>query len=220
MAAQERPDVPGPGTPTDEDLALQARDGSRDSTTVLLGRCDDALDRLVRWWSRRRGLRREELEEVRQEVRLGFLLAVKAYAGDWGGGPGRACFRALLNRVVRNHLENWFRQRRRAESHQDRSVDWASELDGRALNPAREVFGLPPHDRRSTDPVGRALWEEFRARLTERLRRLDATQRWLWEQVRWDGRSLRELAAERGLSYDKAKRSLRRVVNLLHQALQ
>jgi RNA polymerase sigma factor (sigma-70 family) len=218
MATKERPNVPGPGTPTDEDLALQAQGGSRGSTAVLLQRYDAALDRLANWWSKRHGLRRAEWAEARQEARLAFLLAVKVYVSDGGRGPGRACFRALLNSVVRKHLENWDRRRRRAESHHDRSVDWAAELDHHALHPAREVFGLPPSDPGTADPVGHTLWQELRDRLTAGLGRLDATQRWLVEQA-GDGRSLRELAGERGLSYGKAKRLLRRAVALLQKVV-
>jgi hypothetical protein len=200
-------------------LALQAQGGSRDAMTVLLERCRASLDRLVRSWSRTRGLRREELEDVRQEAGVAFLLAVKAYDPNQAGGRGQAYFGPLLNQVVRNHLENWDRRRRRAESHLERFADWAAECDRRALSPAREVFGLPPPDTRTGDPVGRTLWHEFWARLAVGLWRLDALQRWVFEQVQ-DSRSLHDLTGERGLSYDRAKRMLRRASALLRVAVR
>src|SRR5262245_31846504 len=125
MAPRETLCGPGSGNPTDEDLARQARGGSRDSATALLERCRALMQYLIGEWFRRSGLRAEEWEEVRQEAWLGFLRAVRAYEDDGQGGRASACFRTFMNHVVWRHLSDWDRQRRRTELRYDRSADWA-----------------------------------------------------------------------------------------------
>jgi RNA polymerase sigma factor (sigma-70 family) len=218
MDRPERPAVPGPGVPTDEELVRQARGGSRDSNAALLDRWSDSLNRFAGWWARKQGLRAEEVKEVRQEAMLGFFLAVANYAEDRGKGSGPACFRAFMNRVVRNHLNNWDRQRRRAESRCDRSVDWAEELERRAAQAPKQTVGAAPPDTRTADPVDVILWLEIRVRLAAAVESLDARYRWLWDRLA-AGRSLHDIADESGLSYDRVKRMCRRMVAQLRKAL-
>jgi RNA polymerase sigma factor (sigma-70 family) len=161
---------------------------------------------LIGEWFRRSGLRVEEWEEVRQEAWLGFLRAVMAFADDRQGSRGPACFRTFMDHVVWKHLSDWDRQRRRTDLRYDRSADWTAVLD----RSARNTPG---------DPAEFALRQEFRARLTAELKRLGTTQRWLVEQ-KADGRSLRDLAGERCLSYHKAKRLFRQGVGVLRQAVR
>jgi RNA polymerase sigma factor (sigma-70 family) len=218
MTPTEGPGAPGPGTPTDEELARQARGGSHDAATALLERCEALIRYLIGYWFRRGVLQPEELEEVRQEAQHGFLLAVTAYAVDRDGGPGGARFRTFMYRVVWNHLDKWERRRRRAESYYDRSVDWAAKIDGRALRTFGDTLRLTAPDHRAGDPADFAMWQETCARLTAAFQRLDPTQRWLLDQRTTD-RSLRELADESGLSYDRVKRLIRRAMAFLREAL-
>jgi hypothetical protein len=210
--------MPGPSTPTDEELARRSYGGSLESITALLERYHAALDRLVYWWSSGRGLRPEELEDGLQEARVGFLLAVTAFGEDRGRCPRRARFRTLLNQVVRNRLNKWDRGRQRAESHYDRSADWATELEHRAGNPPWEAAGLPLPDPESQDPADLAQWQEFWARLRAGVERLDSTGRCLWERLQ-EGRSLHEFAGEQDLFYDRAKRLRRQVLARLREAV-
>jgi hypothetical protein len=219
MAPTEDPCVQGPGTPTDEELVREAKSGSRASQAALLDRCQDALARLVNWWSDRRGLWPEEMEEAWQEAWVGFLRAVNDYTEQRRKGRGPACFRTFMNQVVRDHLEKWGRWRSRAESHYDRSVDLAPELDRRALHAPKDPVGTSPPDTRAADPVEAAVWHEVCARLTAGVGGLDARLRWLWER-RAAGRSLHEVAAEGDLSYDQAKRMCRKMVAVLQQAVR
>jgi RNA polymerase sigma factor (sigma-70 family) len=206
-------------TPTDEELARQARGGNRDAAMALLERCEDLIRYLIGYWFRRGGLRAEELEEVRQEAQHGFLLAVTAYLVDREGGPGGARFRTFMYRVVWNHLDKWERRRRRAESCYDRSVDWAAKIDGRALRAFGDAFCLTAPDPWVGDPAYFAQWQETCARLRGAFQRLDPTQRWLLDQ-RANGRSLRDLADESGLSYDRVKRLNCRAMAFLREALR
>jgi RNA polymerase sigma factor (sigma-70 family) len=219
MTQPDNTRTPGPGAPTDEELIRKAQGGDLASTAALLECCRAPLRALVLWWAGRRGLRAEELAELRQEAAVGFLLAVAAYDGERRSASGPASFRTFLNQVVRAHLVNWDRQRRRAERHYDRSADWTAEMDLSALQASGDSFDPVTPDRRAADPADLALWQESWARLTAALRGLDTTQRWVVEQVA-EGRSLHDLADERGLSYDRAKRLRRLVVAVLREAVR
>jgi hypothetical protein len=177
------------------------------------------MQSLMGEWFRRHDLRAEEWEEVRQEAWLGFLRAVNAYADGRQKGRGPARFRTFMNLVVWSHLSTWDRQRRRAELHYDRSADWVTVLDRSARRTPGDLSGLLASHPRADDPADLAVRQEFRAQLTAEVERLGSTQRWFLEQ-RVGGRSLRDLAKERGLSYDQAKRFFRQVVGLLRQAIR
>jgi hypothetical protein len=110
-----------------------------------------------------------------------------------------------MRRVVRAHLSNWLRRRRRADVRVDHGADLSAALDLLTACSARGGDAWEEPDSRAGDPSQVAAWREFRAGLATSLQSLDADCDWLWGQLAL-GRSLRELAWERGLSYDGVKR--------------
>jgi RNA polymerase sigma factor (sigma-70 family) len=218
MATLDTPRVPETSKASEKELVRQAQGGSRASAAALRERCRGALDGVVCWWSRERELRAEEREEMWQEAEVGFFRAVAGYGKGRRKRSKPSGFRTFMNLVVRDHLDKWSRDRQRAECHYDWSADWEVVLERRALQRHRDRFDLAAPGPRAEDPVSSALRQESLARLTEGVRRLDARQRLLCERIR-AGRSLREAAAELGLSYYKAKRSFRRAKALLRHVV-
>jgi transposase len=167
---------------------------------------------------RKGGLRPEELEDLRQEARLGFAMAAADYTDEPEGGREQARFRTFLYRLVWSRLNNWEWQRRREEGPYDRSADWAEVLNREALRTPGDTLGLPAGRPRAEDPVRSALWQELVGRIMEEVQRQDPRLRRLLELL-WEGRSLREAAGELALSYGKAKRMFRKLKAVLRDVI-
>jgi RNA polymerase sigma factor (sigma-70 family) len=200
--------------PTDEELVLLAQQAGSSSQAILalFYRYEAAIHRLV---ALRVGDVHQhciEAEDAAQEATLAVLQGVTCFHA-LSERSGDGLVRAFLLRIVRNRLATWARGLRRAERRLDRSKNAGQELEGRAAQVENEL--RPP---RAGDPAAQIAWDDCRGRLEDALRCLSVEQRWLWDGLA-NGRRLRALAVEKGISYDRAKRERRRLLDLLREAV-
>lgn len=211
----------GDASPSDESLIDAAGGGLQagGATQTLWERYHRPLDRFVGWWARCRGLQRLDRDEARQEAALAFLRAVTSYRAGPRPDQLPASFRTFLLKVVRGHLGRWLWQYRRPDRLLTRALTGENTLLARVAG-ASERGGIvfASDNSGKGDPIASASHQEDRERLAGVLAGLASEDRWLWEQLT-TGRTLKALAAERGVHPDRLRRRKQRLLRFLAKAL-
>jgi RNA polymerase sigma factor (sigma-70 family) len=185
----------------DEALIVLAKEceyaPARDELIVRYG---NHSRRLIDWMAYRYRLSDADTEDARQNAVFWFVEAITKYDTNQIGKRQGCSFRSFIHRVVMARFKDFAKHLRRVECHYDRNSGCGSD-DSSAVD----------IDRKGTDPATLAEAQESASRLQAALASLrpDAGQLW---QLLADGQSLRQVAAELGLSYDAAKRRRRKLI--------
>jgi RNA polymerase sigma factor (sigma-70 family) len=167
------------------------------------------MSQLIAWKARFPWLA-ADLPDAQQNAVFAILEAIAGYHTLEVAKPRGCRFRTFLGRVVLARFGDFVRKLRRLQ----RPCCGLHEA-GEALAAGQ---GRRPGCRTS-DPVEALARREARARLQHALERLDEALRGLWRELA-DGKRLRQIARERGVSYDRLKRQRRRLLARLAAQLR
>ena len=182
-------------------LAAECEYGpARDELIVRYGA---QANRLVGWLAHCQGFSRSDNEDAQQNAVFWMVEAIKKYDTRQIGKPNGCSFRSFVHRVLIARFKDFAKHLRRVEHHYDRTASCGSEEilacddDGDLKNPATIV--------EARDSINR---------LHETLTCLDSESGRMW-QLLAEGNSLRQIAAQIGVSYDSAKRRRRKLIDEL-----
>lgn len=192
----------------DEALVVLAEEcGYAPARDELIIRYRPHADRLTAWLAQSHGLSRSDIEDARQNAVFWAVEAIEKYDTRQIGKPGGCSFRSFICRVMIARFKDFAKHLHRVEARYDRSARSGQE-DEPAVEP----------DRQLDDPAALAENHESLTRLRETLARLDSQSGRFW-QLLAEGRSLRDIAVELGMSYDAAKRRRRKLIEHLRLRL-
>lgn len=172
----------------------------------LLLRYESQRERLISWLARTTSFSSADVEDARQNSVFWTVEAISKYDTEQISKDQGCSFYSFLNRVLVCRFKDYSKHVHRRERHIDRSAGFAAE--GEAIDRTPGV----------TDPALLAESHESVSRLHAAVAQLDAESCCIWEMLT-EGSSLREIAAELGLSYDAVKRRRRRLIDHLRQEL-
>jgi RNA polymerase sigma factor (sigma-70 family) len=185
----------------DEALIVLAKEceyaPARDELIVRYG---NQTRRLIDWMAYRYRLSNADAEDARQNAVFWFVEAITKYDTNQIGKRQGCSFRSFIHRVVMARFKDFAKHLRRVECHYDRNTRCGND-DSSAVD----------IDRRGSDPATLAEAHESASRLQATLSSLDSPSGRLW-QLLADGNSLRQIAADLGVSYDAAKRRRRKLI--------
>jgi len=194
----------------DEALVILAQECAfRPATDELVRRYFDPMSQLIARKARCPWLA-ADLPDAQQNAVFAMLEAIAGYHTLEAAKPRGCRFRAFLGRVVLARFGDFVRQLRRVQRHCCRLEEAGERLAA--------CQGRCPGCRTS-DPVEALARREARARLHQALEGLDEALRRLWRELA-DGKSLRQIAREQGVSYDRLKRQRRRLLARLAAQLR
>ena len=194
----------------DEALVILAQECAfRPATDELVLRYYEKMSQLIARKANRLGLA-ADLPDAQQNAVFAMLEAIAGYHTLEVAKPRGCRFRTYLGRVVLARFGDFVRKLRRLQ----RPCCPLHEA-GEGLAAGR---GRCPGSRTS-DPVEALARREAMARLHQALEGLDEALRGLWRELA-DGKRLRQIARERGVSYDRLKRQRRRLLARLAAQLR
>ncbi len=198
---------PDDGRIADGDLIRRGREEhSREALALLAGRHLPRLRRIVAGWAWAAKLRGADIEEAQEVADLALYPAVEDFEAEHN-----CAFQTFLAWKAWGLFLNFVRGRRRLGQHYEQSARAACLVGcGAGAYPAAGTRG--------GDPVAEVEQQELLDIVAEVLEEQEERARRLWEG-RMEGRSLRELAPELGLSDDQAKRRYRKVQAALRERL-
>lgn len=183
----------------DEPLVVLAQEcGYQPAKTELLLRHRERCGRLIGQLARRRGLRPADVEDALQDAVFGVLKAIARYDTRQLGRQKGCSFRAFLSRVVGDRFKDFVRHLWRS---QRRCVFCPDVPDDGAW---------ADHPARDGDPARTLERAELAAALREWTGHLGDRDRDLVHGL-LAGLRLRAAASQVGISYDRAKRSWRKL---------
>ena len=185
----------------DEALVVLAKEcefgPARDELIVRYGA---QTNRLIGWLAYRYQLTDSDADDARQNAVFWIIEALTKYDTNQIGKAGGCSFRSFIHRVIIARFKDFAKHLRRVECHYDRTArcggDEASAVD---------------IDRKLNDPATIAEAHESMNRFQATITGLDSESGRLWRLLA-DGNSLRQIAAELGISYDSAKRRRRKLI--------
>jgi RNA polymerase sigma factor (sigma-70 family) len=151
-----------------------------------------------------------DLQDAQQNGVFAILEAIAGYNTLEVAKPRGCSFRTYVRLVVTARFWDFVKHVRRVERHYRR-------LEEAGDGPA-DGKGQCPGSRRS-DPVEALARQEAVARLHRVLDRLNDTMRRLWQELA-NGKKLRQIAQEQGVSYDRVKRQRQRLLAQLTAQLR
>ena len=169
----------------------------------LLVRYGGQADRVIGWLAYPQGFTRSDIEDARQNAVFWIVEAVKKYDTNQIGKPKGCSFRSFVYRVLIARFKDYAKHLRRVEHHYDRTACCGEEEAS-----ASDV------DCRPEDPATIVEIRESMNHLHETLARLDSESGRMWRLLA-EGKSLRQIAADLGVSYDSAKRRRRKLIEQL-----
>ncbi len=181
------------------------RAGGADADRLLAQALALANER-VRHWARRQRLQPADVDDAREGAAVAVLKAMRAYDPAQVRGPAESSLRALVGRVVSCSLSDFLRARRRLARHYDPSADVVRLLEGEA--PGRGE--ARPVVRPSDDPARLAEWHEQETAVAVAVGSLPAEYRQVYD-LRLSGKSLREMAAQLGVTVKVVRGRLEKV---------
>ena len=186
----------------DEALVILAQECAfRPATDEVLRRYYEPMSQLIAWKARFPWLA-ADLPDAQQNAVFAMLEAIASYHTLEVAKPRGCRFRTFLGMVVLARFGDFVRQLRRLQ----RPCCGLHEAGER---PAACQGWCPGC--REGDPVEALARREARARLHQALEGLDEALRRLWRELA-DGKRLRQIAREQGVSYDRVKRQRRRLL--------
>jgi len=194
----------------DEALVILAQECAfRPATDELVRRYYEPMSQLIARKANRLGLA-ADLPDAQQNAVFAMLEAIAGYHTLEAAKPRGCRFRTFLGMVVLARFGDFVRQLRRLRRHYGRLHEAGEKLAA--------CRGRCPGSR-GGDPVeALARWEAM-ARLQHALEGLDEALRGLWRELA-DGKRLRQIAREQGVSYDRVKRQRRRLLAQLAAQLR
>ena len=194
----------------DEALVILAQECAfRPATDEVLRRYYEPMSQLIAWKARFPWLA-ADLPDAQQNAVFAMLEAIAGYHTLEAAKPRGCRFRTYLGRVVLARFGDFVRKLRRLQRP-------CCGLHEAGETPAA-CQGRCPGCRKG-DPVEVLARREARARLHQALEGLDEALRRLWRELA-DGKSLRQIAREQGVSYDRLKRQRRRLLARLAAQLR
>ena len=194
----------------DEALVILAQECAfRPATDEVLRRYYEPMSQLIAWKARFPWLA-ADLPDAQQNAVFAILEAIAGYHTLVAAKPRGCRFRTYLGRVVLARFGDFVRKLRRLQRP-------CCGLHEAGETPAA-CQGRCPGCRKG-DPVEVLARREARARLHQALEGLDEALRRLWRELA-DGKSLRQIAREQGVSYDRLKRQRRRLLARLAAQLR
>ena len=194
----------------DEALVILAQECAfRPATDELVRRYYERMRQLIAWKGRGLGLS-ADLPDAQQNAVFAMLEAIAGYHTLEAAKPRGCRFRAFLGRVVLARFGDFVRKLRRLQRP-------CCGLHEAGETPAA-CQGRCPGCRKG-DPVEVLARREARARLHQALEGLDEALRRLWRELA-DGKRLKQIAREQGVSYDRLKRQRRRLLARLAAQLR
>ncbi len=169
----------------------------------LILRYGSQTERLIGWLGHSHGISHTDVEDARQNAVFWVVEAIKKYDTNQIGKPRGCSFRSFVYRVLVARFKDYAKHLRRVEHHYDRTARcgedeaFASDIDCSLKNPATIVEN-----------------RESMSRLHETLKDLDSESGRIWRLLA-EGESLRQIAAQLGVSYDSAKRRRRKLIEHL-----
>jgi RNA polymerase sigma factor (sigma-70 family) len=185
----------------DEALVVLAQEcefgPARDELIVRYG---TQTHRHIGWLAFRYQLNDSDAEDARQNAVFWIIEAAAKYDTSQIGKAHGCSFRTFIHRVIMARFKDFAKHLRRVECHYDRTARCGGE-EASAVD----------IDRKLNDPAALAESQEAMNRFQETITRLDAESARLWRLLA-SGFSLRQIAAELGISYDSAKRRRRKLI--------
>jgi RNA polymerase sigma factor (sigma-70 family) len=194
----------------DEALVILAQECAfRPATDELVRRYYERMSPLIARKARCPWLA-ADLPDAQQNAVFAMLEAIAGYHTLEVAKPRGCRFRTFLSRVVLARFGDFVRKLRRLRRHYGRLHEAGEGLAaGRGRCPGS----------REGDPVEVLARREAMARLHQALEGLDEALRGLWRELA-DGKRLRQIAREQGVSYDRVKRQRRRLLARLAAQLR
>jgi RNA polymerase sigma factor (sigma-70 family) len=194
----------------DEALVILAQECAfRPATDELVRRYFERMSQLIARKARGLGLA-SDLPDAQQNAVFAMLEAIASYHTLEVAKPRGCRFRTFLGMVVLARFGDFVRQLRRLQ----RPCCGLHEAGER---PA-VCQGWCPGSREG-DPVEALARREAMARLHQALEDLDEALRGLWQELA-DGKRMRQIAREQGVSYERLKRQRRRLLARLAALLR
>jgi RNA polymerase sigma factor (sigma-70 family) len=166
----------------------------------ILLRYSPQTERLIQWLARSTEFGGADVEDARQNAVFWTVEAITKYDTEQTDRVRRCSFYSFLYRVLVARFKDFTKQVRRLERRRRLTSDWPNE-DGSLSH----IFRDP------SDPAMIAETREAVQRLQTAVAALDQESQQIWQRL-CEGMSLREIAAELGLSYDSAKRRRRKLL--------
>jgi RNA polymerase sigma factor (sigma-70 family) len=151
-----------------------------------------------------------DVPDAQQNAVFAMLEAIAGYNTLQAAQPRGCRFRTYLRLVVLARFGDFVKQLRRLQRRCGRLDEAGERL---AAGPGR-CPGC-----RTSDPVEALARQEAMARLQQALEGLDEALRRLWRELA-NGKKLRQIAREQGVSYDRVKRQRRRLLGQLAAQLR
>ena len=193
----------------DEALIVLANDcGYSPARDEILLRYSPQTERLIQWLGRSTEFGSGDLEDARQNAVFWTVEAISKFDTEQTERVRRCSFYSFLYRVLVARFKDFSKQVRRVER---RRVLTSAGSD--------EEGSLSHLFRDPSDPALIAETEEALDTLQAALGQLDEEAREIWQRL-CEGVSLRDIAAELGLSYDAVKRRRRKLIATLKAHLK
>ncbi len=174
----------------------------------LLVRYSPQTERLIQWLARSTEFSSTDIDDARQNAVFWTVEAISKFDTDQLESMKRCSFYSFLYLVLSARFKDFSKQVRRIERRRTLISDTPDDDDS-----ASQLFRDP------NDPAALAEAEEAVKQLRAAVAELDSESQEIWQRL-CDGASLREVAAEMGLSYDALKRRRRKLIASLKLHLQ
>lgn len=172
----------------------------------LIVRYDAQTNRFIGWMAYRYQFSNADAEDARQNAVFWIVEAIRKYDTKQIGKVRGCSFRSFIHRVIIARFKDFAKHLRRVEHHYDRNA-WCRE----------EAFAAES-DCNLKDPATIVESRESMTRLQETLTCLDSESGRMWRLLA-EGKSLRQIASQLGMSYDSAKRRRRKLIAQLRLQL-
>jgi RNA polymerase sigma factor (sigma-70 family) len=169
----------------------------------ILLRYSPQTERLIQWLARSTQFGSTDIEDARQNAVFWTVEAISKFDTLQADRARRCSFYSFLYRVLVARFKDFSKQVRRLERRRRLASDGPGEEDS-----SSHLFRDP------TDPAMIAETQEAIQRLQAAVAELDEESQQIWQRL-CEGNSLRETAAQLGLSYDAAKRRRRKLIATL-----
>lgn len=169
----------------------------------ILVRYSPQTERLIQWLARSTAVGATDVEDARQNAVFWTVEAINKFDSEQTGRLRRCSFYSFLYRVLVARFKDFTKKVNRLERRRRLASDAPVE-DGSLSHLAYDP----------SNPASIAEAEEAVRKLQGAVAQLDDEARQIWRQL-CDGNSLREIAADLGISYDAAKRRRRKLIATL-----
>jgi RNA polymerase sigma factor (sigma-70 family) len=204
----------------DEELVVLAQECEfRPAADELVLRYHEPIGRVIAHKARLTTLTARDVEDAQQNVFFALCEAIASYRTLEMAKPGGCRFRSYAGTVALARFWDFVKRVRRLQKRCHCRAELAGRDPAEGIQRGSRLHALFVPRQHCSDPTEAAARQEALRALNQALQSLDHPMQALWQQLA-AGQKLRQIAQERGLSYDALKRQRRTLLSKLARVLK